>query len=156
MMGWILVSVAPVIGWIIIGAHLEGSRYLYLGLPAWCSLLVMAAMPSGPRILRVAGGTALALIVVLNVGVTRYQVTGWRAAGELADRILTSARSDERMSRCSTVRLQDLPDNLRGAYVFRNGKQEAWAAAGLAQVSESADDRCTFLWDQSELRFKQP
>ena len=155
MMGWILVSIAPVAGWIMIGAHLDGSRYLYLGLPAWSSWLVMAAMPSGPRILRAAGGTALALIVVLNVAVTRYQVAGWRAAGELTDRILTSARNDERMSRCSTVRLEDLPDNLRGAYVFRNGKQEAWRAAGLPQVSESAGDRCTFHWDQSELRFKQ-
>src|SRR2546422_9837100 len=49
----------------------------------------------------------------------------WEQAAAQRDRIERAAKDDPRVAACDPVALQDLPDNVSGVHLFRNGVTEA-------------------------------
>ena len=148
---WILISVAPVFTWVVIGPNLDQSRYLYLAAPAWA--MAIAAVASGPstRRWRMIASTLLIAIVVLNGWAVRRQLRAWTAAAALRDRIIASAHANADARACGTIRLDDLPDSIDGAYLFRNGATEAFAREGVLRLSGDGDPPCRFRWDGTQV-----
>jgi hypothetical protein len=151
---WVLVAVAPVAPILFIAPDLQGARYLYLATPAWAGLLAGLAGRAPGRLRRVFAGALALLIVVCAAGVRRH-LDPWLAAASQRDRVLAEAAAHERMRRCGTVEVLALPDNVDGAYVFRNGATEAFAATGLS-VRSDVRPACTFSWDDSHQTFVGP
>ena len=66
----------------------------------------------------------------------------------------TLAAQDERLRSCDPVFVRDLPDSVRGAYVFRVGaREELQRAAGLRAVAASEPGPCSFRWDSRSSAF---
>ena len=145
---WILVAIAPVAGWIMIGAQSEGTRYLYLALPAWGGLLGLLVIEGAQWPARI-GKVAIVVGVALNVVVARHQIGAWSHAAVVRDGVLSAVVADARVRSCEQVHIGDLPDAVRGAFVFRNGASEALRELGMPRLSEAAPDRCRFRWDQT-------
>jgi hypothetical protein len=125
---WIVVSALPVGAMFFVDANLEGSRYLYLGLVGFALGLttVMAALPR-----YLSAGLMVAALLSWSLGV-RQHLGVWREAAELRDETLASARS-ALLTHAGRPIVQNVPDSVRGAYVFRNGFREAVAReAGCA------------------------
>jgi hypothetical protein len=75
----------------------------------------------------------------------------WQQAGQLRDRVLHAAAANERLRSCSDVAIADAPDNVRGAYVFRNGLAEAFSSRlGITVVGSPSNARCAFRWTAGE------
>lgn|SRR2546425_6388817 len=71
----------------------------------------------------------------------------WEQAAAQRDRIERAAKDDPRFAACDPVALQDLPDNVSGVHLFRNGVTEAFARdVGLHAVVGRAAPACTFRW----------
>jgi hypothetical protein len=93
------------------------------------------------------------LVAIAPVGV-RLHVRNWEAAGQLRDQVERVMASDDRLRSCSTVTLEGLPDNVAGAYVFRNGAPEAFARDLGVTVVPGADGPCAFRWRDGTLETK--
>jgi hypothetical protein len=141
---WIIASVLPVFLFLFVGGDLQGARFLYLATPAWASFIagIAFSMPSRPSRWTVASVFVLLLLWGVSV---RVHVKAWSDAAELRDRIVAAVKGDNELRQCRTVALK-LPDNVRGAYVFRNGAPEALSREAGLQVIEAADIRCRFVW----------
>ena len=147
---WVLVAVLPVAPILFVAPDLQGSRYLYLATPAWAGLVTAFAAGGFAARRPLAAGALLVLVVIAAWGV-RQHLAPWQAAAAARDAVLAAALAPD-VARCRTVRLSGLPDNIRGAYVFRNGAPEAFARQGL-RVSPDASPDCAFTWDATALRF---
>jgi len=144
---WILISVAPVFTWVVIGPNLDQSRYLYLAAPAWSILLAAVASGSTVRRWRTLAAALLVGVIALNLWATRRQLGAWTRAADARDRVIAATLTNADVRRCGEIRLDSLPDNVDGAYVFRNGAPQAMAAAGNVVVHDEADAACRFRWD---------
>ena len=145
---WIIASIVPVIGWIMIGGSLDGSRYLYLALPAWSGLLIMTAEPGSERG-KVASRLAVFVIIFLNIVVVNERLAAWQRGGAIRDRILAGLKNDVRVASCESIRIDGLPDTIDGVYVLRNGAQEMIAANGLPKLSANSSAACQFVWSSA-------
>jgi hypothetical protein len=139
---WVLIPALPVYVYFFVAPDLQGSRYLYLGSAGWAVLLVtllyLSIVPAFGirRLLALGYGCAFAWLLVV-----RLHIWPWIEAANLRDEIrrsvvVVSARYD--CGEGSTF--LDLPDSVRGAYLFRNGGQEALSGA-LA-----GDKACRLVW----------
>jgi hypothetical protein len=59
---------------------------------------------------------------------------------------------------CRPILVSNLPDNVKGAYVFRNGAREAFkrdmnATVSVAGTGESRTGACSFRWNEKTLSF---
>lgn len=145
---WALISAAPVYSYLFISEHMEGSRYLYLGAAGW-ALFVGALVSTEVESGRARRNVALALAGVAMIGsllVVQLRQESWRAAAAVRDEVLDSAAEVLGDSRCETVAVAGLPDQVRGAFVFRNGFPEAVRrhVPDVRLVSSGAS--CMFGW----------
>ena len=81
-------------------------------------------------------------------------MSAWREAAEVRDRVVAAAKSDGALRQCGTVTLK-LPDNARGAYVFRNGAPEALLRDANLRVIDTAETRCRFVWNDAAGTFSR-
>lgn len=144
LVGWVFAAVGPVFTVLYISPELEASRYLYLASAGWT--LMFALLLSRANRLRPVGYAAAALLVVVFALALRTHLTPWRAAAPVRDAALTSAL--RLGAECASFSVTGLPDSLRGAFIFRNGFQEALRAAG-STATVAADATCTL--DLSDL-----
>jgi hypothetical protein len=123
-----LVCVAPTIRIFGVTPDFQGSRYVYLA-GAWWSIAVASALMDGwrARTPRLAAATAAVVVVAAGLA-TRAQLEPWTLAVRERDRILL--RLISLPASCRRVASTPATDNVAGAYVFRNGLNEALATRG--------------------------
>jgi hypothetical protein len=146
---WALIAAVPALGYLFVGNELEGSRYLYLSTVGWAVLFTAGstAAAAGRIPMRVVCSSAIALSAVLSVQQSRELILNWRAAGIERDVILLRARTAGSERGCDRVRATGLPAVYHGAQLFRNGFEDAYAAA-LAPGTRT----CDLHWDGHEFR----
>lgn len=121
----------------------ESDRFLYLPSAFACILMAVALCRAvRGRALAVAGALAL----LLYGGLLHRATDNWRKAGEIAESVLESLPSHPASSPLVVL---SLPDNLAGAFIFRNGFHHAAAlfhgegrerTLGLASTFEMLDE----------------
>ena len=124
-----LVCVVPTIRLFGITADLQGTRYIYLA-SAWWSIALGSALFEGwqtPAV-RIAATVAAVLVVLGAAMTTRAHLEPWIAARHERDRVLLQLISLP--TSCRQVAATAATDNVDGAYVFRNGLNEALATLG--------------------------
>ncbi len=123
---WVLVAAAPLYRYFFIAPDLQNSRYIYLGAAGWMILvadLLAGATSALPRP-RVAFLCAASLGLIVAIAAQQVHLEPWERAARKRDDILAqaiAAAADMRPPKCATLAFQNLPDNVEGAYVFRNG-----------------------------------
>jgi len=124
-----LVCVAPAIRLFGIGPDLQGTRYVYLA-GAWWSITIASALLDGwNTISRRTAAAAVAVMVIAGAAmVTRAHLEPWKAARATRDRVLLQLIAIP--PSCRQAAATGVPDNVAGAYVFRNGLNEALATLG--------------------------
>jgi len=154
----VLAAVAPVGRYFFVDADLAGSRYLYLPCVFWVlflGYLVEITTPSRPSLRAFWLAATVAVITTWTVGTIRHQMN-WRLAGETRDRVLAAVRSTVQQSPCPTIAVDNVPDNVDGAYVFRSGLPEAVDREGLhvrlVPAAEATADTCRVVWSQAPAR----
>jgi hypothetical protein len=109
-------------------------RYTYL--PTLAVALLLASIldsvrqlvrrPAGRTAITVAAGGVAALVILSGVPKLAAKVQNWRTAGTIATRALDQAAVQyPRPATGSNFAFLGLPDNVNGAFVFRNGLAEA-------------------------------
>lgn len=110
-----LAALLPVFNLSVSTWNSEGTRFLYLPSAFFVITLVVALG-------RVLHGRTLAVVgtalVVLSAGGTYYLNENWRTAGQLAHEIVEDVCRAPEGRRVVVI---NVPDSVRGAYVFRNG-----------------------------------
>jgi hypothetical protein len=133
-----LLCVAPTIRIFGITPDLQGTRYVYLA-GAWWSIALAAALKEGwrtPR-MRALAWTVAALLIVGGTAATRAHLRPWLAARVERDRVLRQLISVP--ASCRRIGAPAATDNVAGAYVFRNGLNEALATLGRSYEWVSPD-----------------
>jgi hypothetical protein len=152
---WVVAAVAPLLGTLFVTADLEGTRYLYLPLVGWAMLLSELAAHQASKRARQLGLAAIVIIAAAGTyGTWRHQ-TAWVQAAALRDRVLAEAGSAMSRTACTSAAFFELPDNVDGAFVFRNGFIEAARTMGVGAVEATVKpetDRCWFEWTSSGFR----
>jgi hypothetical protein len=161
---WVLLPVVPVFPILFVAPDLQQSRYLYQSGVGWAALIVVIASGRERRdpshgaglagMASLAGTLGVIVMLVLDSYGTVAHLQPWREAARRRDQVETSARASM-METCSPALLFNLPDSVRGAYLFRNGGVEAFARDLRlhAAIGETANGRCSFRWDDSALAF---
>jgi hypothetical protein len=153
---WIGIGIAPVFQDFFVSPDLQSARYLYLSSVGWSGLLVIMAADTQWHglLMRVVGlGAVLSWIMVAGYG-THQHLVPWIQAAELRDVVEKQVAGDSQMRRCSPLNLANLPDNVRGAYVFRVGAREHFREKLDLDVIASNDaGACSFKWDDQARRF---
>jgi hypothetical protein len=124
-----LLCVAPTIRLFGITADLQGTRYIYLA-SAWWSIALGSALFEGwhTQPARFGAATLTAIVVFGATMATRAHLEPWTAARRERDRLLLQLISLP--PTCRQVAATAATDNVDGAYVFRNGLNEALATLG--------------------------
>lgn len=150
---WALIPIVPVFPILFVAPDLQQSRYLYMSAVGWAALIaVVASRRRGGPLHRVSLAVVGGIIAVHSYGAPMH-LDPWIEAGLLRDRVESSARGSG-MDTCPTIILSNLPDSVRGAYVFRNGGPEAFARdLRLNAVLGDAGGRCSFRWSDTQLSF---
>jgi hypothetical protein len=151
---WTLLPIVPVFPILFVAPDLEQSRYLYMPGVGWAALIAIAASEQVRAHLRpVSLAAAGAWIAIASYG-TMLHLMPWREAAALRDRVEAAATASG-MGACRTITLSNLPDSVRGAYVFRNGGAEAFARDLhiSARIDTDAAGECAFRWRASGQSF---
>jgi hypothetical protein len=152
---WVVAAVAPLLGTFFVSGDLEGSRYLYLPLVGWALMLTeLAAHQVSKHGRQLALAAVAGLASVGAYGSWRHQ-TAWLEAAALRDLVLSEARSAMARTSCESAVFVAVPDNLRGAFVFRNGFVQAARGAGVkVELSSSSLENaaCSFEWTEAGFR----
>jgi hypothetical protein len=147
---WPAIAAAPALGYLYIGANLEGSRYLYLPMAGWAIFLAVTAERTaalGRWLLPV-----VAVCGVAGVGVSvlhsRSLIADWSAAAAHRDAILREATRSVEQSACRSAHFVAAPDSYRGAQLFKNGLDEAVRASMVKPAKDAPDGQpCELTWD---------
>jgi hypothetical protein len=146
---WVAVPIAPVLPFFVVGPDLQGARFVYLATVGWAGLAVAIARPEQLAI-RPEPSIGIGLVLVAmtaTTAATRLHLVPWIRAAELRDRVQAAARRDPRLLACDPVYVQGMPDNMSGAYVFRNGVETAFIEnVGVRAVVGNGPSACTFRW----------
>jgi hypothetical protein len=147
---WVVVSVAPIFPIVVIGVDLQASRYLYLGSAAWAAAITgIAATVRWSALRRGLAIALIALCVGLGFGTVRG-LRAWNDAARVRDRVFAALQTHPAVGRCPAIAIRDLPDNVRGAYVFRVDAEAAFRLRGIRLVPD-AEPGCTLTWRDPEL-----
>jgi hypothetical protein len=133
-----LAVILPVLSLRVSLLNTEGERMVYLP-SVFSTLWIVAALERflprrAPRLI------VLALLFLLNATGLVFATRNWSAAGTLSARIVEDVRL---MRPAGRLRVANLPDNLNGAYVFRNGFPDAVRLFG--GPSAGSEVRVAFL-----------
>jgi hypothetical protein len=144
---WIVIATAPAVSFLFVGNDLQGSRYLYPATLGWALILVgsIGSIEELTRSRLVSGGLVLVLVALSVFGVSRH-MRHWLTARDLRNEVLHAAGSNPLFRRCEAVALTGLPDSKDGAYIFRNGANEAFQATLGIKVVGDPRDGCRFVW----------
>ena len=116
-LSWLAWGILPVL---FIGGYSE--RHLYLpsvGLSLLVSYLLMKLRPPLAAI-------SIAVMLVANIYWVQFRVQSWQQAGQLAHHIVqTVVTTYPTMSPQAELWFVGIPDNINGAYIFRNGLNDA-------------------------------
>jgi hypothetical protein len=150
---WSLVGTLPAFSLLFIAPDLEGSRYLYLSSVGWAVMLVSLAHPAGsqPGYRRLFAGTVILGLLLLGTYATRFHLVPWEQAASLRDQVQEGARAAlSQNPSCRTVTFDDIPESVDGAFVLRNGIQEALGTRLGVVVSDTTGSTadCRFRWDR--------
>jgi hypothetical protein len=154
---WVVISIAPLLTFFFIGGDLQAARYLYLASIAWAAIMVtvIATLETFGTWGRRVGRAVLLTFVLFGVYGARLHQGPWTAAADLRDAVMQAARNSA-MGQCRSVTISHAPDNVAGAFVFRNGLPEALHRE-LGITATMSDDpktvRCAFIWDDTAKRF---
>ncbi|HKY21151.1 MAG TPA: hypothetical protein VJM31_08030 [Vicinamibacterales bacterium] len=154
--GWILIGILPVFHVFFIGPDLQSSRYLYLSSVGWSVLLVTLIwdLPSNRSWSRPVKLLLMIFLVSASVLGTRAHVTPWIEAAALRDTVAREAKRVQQAESCERITVSNLPDNNRGAYVFRVNAIEALGRISGAQVQVGDEmGPCSFRWNEQRLIF---
>jgi hypothetical protein len=150
---WALIAIVPVFPVLFVARDLQQSRYLYASAVGWAALIATVASPQRGNFLRRLRLAAVGGLIAVNLIGTRLHLGPWREAAVLRDRVVASARGSD-MDGCPTVVMSNLPDSVRGAYVFRNGAAEAFGRdVRVTAVPGQAVGPCSFRWSDTRLSF---
>ena len=139
---WLMASVLPLLTSFFIGPDLQQSRYLYLGAAVWSIALVAIAIYRVPHPRHSMVTIALALVVIVNSALVVTQHGRWLEAAAVRDQVLRAFA--EQAIDCDPRLAEGLPDNVGGAYVFRNGFPEAIARS---RTGARTWQPCVARWD---------
>jgi hypothetical protein len=154
---WSAAAIVPVLPFVFSAPDLQFSRYFYLPLVGWAGLVAtIGGSPRGGLAVNTLRAVAVAGVVVIGTFGVGAHVAFWQRAAGSRDRVLTAARSDDRIGACRAVSLQGLPDSVAGAYVFRNGIAEALQRETGVAFDPAAAADCTFKWDELTGTFVPP
>jgi hypothetical protein len=147
---WPAIAAAPALGFLFIGANLEGSRYLYLPMAGWAIFLAMAADSAAALrrgMLPVAAVCGIALTGVC-VRHSRSLLADWSEAAAHRDAVLADATKSLERGSCRSGHFAAAPESYKGAQLFKNGLDEAVRSvmAGRATPAGNAVS-CEFVWD---------
>jgi hypothetical protein len=151
-------SIVPVLPILVVDGHLQASRYLYLATVAWSAILVTVTLELGEtgRGWRLVSSAILGALLTTAAYSTRIHQRHWRDAAALRDAVERAAVGTPAFSTCPHLTLGSLPDQVRGAYVFRNGGGEAFARdLGLLATAGTGTGPCAFRWDAAAGSFQQ-
>lgn len=151
---WILLSTAPVYGLLFVSAELEGSRYVYLAVAGWAVLLselLIGAMGFLTKKTPLAVAP-VAMFLTVSAIATRLHLGPWVEASQLRDLTLASAVQQMQAVGCKQPIFENLPDSVRGAYVFRNGFTEALESVSPVRNREGGSCRLVWVGSSFELR----
>lgn len=122
-----LLLMAPILNMRVSFFTSSGERFLYLA-SAFCALalLLVVRLTIGGK----ATAAVLLLAALLQVGVLRQALAPWQHAGQISaavvkDAVCAAPREGEWL-------VLNLPDNLRGAYILRNGFPAALSLFGAS------------------------
>jgi hypothetical protein len=144
---WMLVCTLPVITIFGVAPDLQGSRYMYLPGVGWAGLIACFASSENGNRARVAQRVATLVMIAVHVVGLRLHFVPWQKAAALRDHVERLAIADGRMTACQQVSIVNVPDNVEGAYVLRNGIVEAFARDVGIEVSPDAPRDCSFGWN---------
>ncbi|HEV2764267.1 MAG TPA: hypothetical protein VGV38_14895, partial [Pyrinomonadaceae bacterium] len=99
----------------------QGERFLYLSSAFFSVALALALTKAARRRPRLSTAALACLLLLYALGLRQTNRT-WREASQLSRSLVEDAT---RLSARADVLLLNAPDNLRGAYVFRNGFDHA-------------------------------
>jgi hypothetical protein len=155
---WVLVSIVPVFPILYIAPDLQQSRYLYLPAVGWAALIVAAGSEQRGRSYRspLSVSAVVGLIGMASYG-TVLHLRPWNEAALLRERVEASAVENTAMNMCPTISLSNVPDSVKGAYVFRNGVSEAFARDLHLNATggDPVGGPCAFRWSDAQLSFVQ-
>lgn len=147
--GGTLLCIGPAIRLFGITPDLQGTRYVYLA-GAWWSIAFASALLEGwtTPARRIAAEVMAAILVTGAAMATRAHLEPWTAARAARDRVLLQLISIP--PTCRQAAATGVPDNVSGAYVFRNGLNEALAVLGRSYEwvePDHAAPECTVIVD---------
>jgi hypothetical protein len=150
---WILLPIIPIWPIMFVAPNLEQSRYLYLPAVGWAALIVVLASEAQTYLKPFSMAAVLGLITIAAYG-TILHLRPWKDAARLRDQVEASAFT-VRVNTCRTMIVRNLPDSVKGAYVFRNGVHEAFERDLLidASVAPDRNDPCVFQWNDDRGQF---
>lgn len=145
MVAWIFLSIAPTIPYFVVTADLQGSRYTYLSEAGFAILLADGLAQARRRVGAGAGLAAVgaAIVLLVSAWAVRVHLAAWVDAAYLRDEVMSQASRES--EGCRSVALEDIPDSLHGAYVFRLGLPEALRRSRLsvgARLTRSGEADC--------------
>ena len=142
---WVLLSALPVSTLFFVGPDLQGARYLYLGTAMWSIALMGSIFTAHTDRWRTALRVATIVVLAGSVLALRAHLEPWREAGRRRDSVLSEwAKLD---SPCVPSTIANLPDQVAGAYVFRNGFPEATRIGGTDTPDKETP--CAIEWTPS-------
>jgi hypothetical protein len=148
---WCLVASAPTIGFLLIGADLDGTRYLYLPLVGWGVFMGAACEQlAGHRITFRVMLSLLGATVAIALVQAQLTMGDWSRAALERDRLLAEAVAAADRAHCGRVTVAGLPPRYRGAQLFNNGFAEALGDLGPRVGGERT---CQFEW--TDLGFRE-
>lgn len=154
--GWILATILPVFHFLYVAPDLQSSRYLYMASVGWAALLVILGSDVVNTRLRsrVLPRAAMLLLAAIAAFGVRIHLKPWVEAGSLRDLVERQATQDRRMRTCERITLANLPDSVRGAYVFRVGaRDEFQRILGVNVWVGSEAGPCSFKWNDRTSAF---
>jgi hypothetical protein len=148
---WVVLAVLPVLSLFHVSPTLEGSRYVYLPAVGFAMLLasLMAALArtasrdSAPVLI----GALFLVFAAPSVRPLGAEIGRWNDAARLRDAILGQVAGDVDFARCRSFTAAAPVDNVDGAYVFRNGLDQALGSRrGGVPAGRESTDRCQVSW----------
>jgi hypothetical protein len=148
---WVVLAVLPVLSLLHVSPTLEGSRYVYLPAVGFAMLLasLMAALArtASPDSAPVLIGALFLVFAAPSVRPLGAEIGRWHDAARLRDAILGQVARDADFARCRSFTAEALVDNVDGAYVFRNGLEQALGARrGGGSTGREPTNRCQVSW----------